>query len=371
VLHQHEAALLDGTITIKKVIVHEDAAGRWWATLQCDGVPDQGLPAAAQGRERGVDLGLQPLAVLDDGTQIPAPEFLGRALQQDKPEPGKPRRMSPLKRAQRELSRKIEAQTQRRRQMAAAGNPRPPQSKRLARAQLRVAKLHARIADGRKDFAHKLSHGLVYGGEVAPGVRLEGAERIAIEKIGVANMVRRSADPEIRDPAGLNRRDLDAGWGQILQLAQGKAAAAGALVVPVPAQRDQKAGGRQASARQILAAGQAVWSAPDEKKKSSPRSKQGGRRQGMPSLDASSRSPRAGDEDSTQAGRPPRAEGIGSTTRGNPGASVPVEASTTDILYEHRGDAHGAPSLSSSAERPDRGVLAKEPPKPRRSRGSA
>lgn len=370
--HRYADELVAGAIVVKHIIVSRDAAGRWWATLQCDEVPVQPLPSSAAGREVGVDFGLQPIAVLSDGSQIPAPQHLDRALAQGKPEPGKPRKTSTLKRAQRAVSRKLEVQKERRQEAAAQGKPRPPESKRLARAKLRVAKQHARVAAARKDFAHKLSHALVYGGEVA-GVRLDGAERIALEKISVAQMVERThSDPEIRDPASLNRRDLDAGWAQIVTMTEAKAAAVGSIAVPVPAQRGQKDGGRVASAKRIEDAGRAVWSAP-EGKKSAPRSKRGGRRQVMPSQVASPGSPRAGDGGGTQAGSPLRVEGIGSTIRRQPSASAPVEATTilshTD-LCEQRGGASSDPTDAAQDGAPRGGVLAAARPRSRKPRGS-
>jgi putative transposase len=76
--------------------------------------------------EVGIDLGLTHFAVLSDGTKVTAPRFLRRAEKK-------------LKKAQRELSRKAKG------------------SKNRAKARVRVARVHARTADARREFHHRLS----------------------------------------------------------------------------------------------------------------------------------------------------------------------------------------------------------------------
>lgn len=76
--------------------------------------------------DAGIDLGLSAFAVLSDGSRIDSPRFLRRAEKK-------------LRRLQRELSRK------------ASG------SKNRARARIKVARQHAKVADRRRDFHHKAS----------------------------------------------------------------------------------------------------------------------------------------------------------------------------------------------------------------------
>nr|WP_293093323.1 transposase [Okeania sp. SIO2F4] len=74
----------------------------------------------------GIDLGISTFATLSNGDKINAPKPLKKNLKK-------------LAKFQRRLAKKI------------------PGSKRREKAKLRVAKLHARIKDIRKDFLHKLS----------------------------------------------------------------------------------------------------------------------------------------------------------------------------------------------------------------------
>ncbi len=109
------------------VTVIRDAAGRFFASFVAE-VTREPLPQT--GRECGIDLGLGHFAVLDDGTKISAPRFLRRAEKK-------------LKRAQRSLSRKQK------------------RSRNREKARVKVARAHARVADARRDFHHKLSTAII------------------------------------------------------------------------------------------------------------------------------------------------------------------------------------------------------------------
>jgi putative transposase len=109
------------------VTVIRDAAGRYFASFVVDVAP-RPLPPA--GRECGIDLGLGYFAVLDDGTKIAAPQFLRRAEKK-------------LRRAQQDLSRTQKG------------------SRNREKTRVRVARAHARVADMRRDFHHKLSTRIV------------------------------------------------------------------------------------------------------------------------------------------------------------------------------------------------------------------
>lgn len=122
-------------------------AGRWYASLSVE--RPGGVPAPVRGRPSvGVDLGVRKLATLSDGTVVPNPHAYKA-------------RLSGLKRAQRELSRKRKG------------------SARRERARLKVARANARIADSRSDATHKLTAGLV---------RTYGL--VAIEDLNVSGMMR-------------------------------------------------------------------------------------------------------------------------------------------------------------------------------------
>jgi transposase len=103
------------------VTVIADAAGRYFASFAVQ-VSDEPLPAA--GTEVGIDLGLAHFAVLSDGRKIANPRFLRRAERK-------------LRKAQQELSRKDKGSSNRN------------------KARVKVARVHARVADTRRDWQHK------------------------------------------------------------------------------------------------------------------------------------------------------------------------------------------------------------------------
>jgi putative transposase len=105
------------------VTVIRDAAGRYFASFVVQST-DEPLPATDF--EVGIDLGLTHFAVLSDGTKVAAPTFLRRAARK-------------LKRLQQDLSRKTKGSNNRK------------------KAVVKVARAHARVADTRRDWQHKLS----------------------------------------------------------------------------------------------------------------------------------------------------------------------------------------------------------------------
>ncbi|MGW1060985.1 RNA-guided endonuclease InsQ/TnpB family protein [Micromonospora rubida] len=110
------------------VAIIRDAAGRYFASFVVTTGTDEALPPVAS--EVGIDLGLTHFAVMSDGTKIATPRFLRRAARK-------------LKRLQQDLSRKAKGSNNRK------------------RAVVRVARAHARVADTRRDWQHKLSTTLI------------------------------------------------------------------------------------------------------------------------------------------------------------------------------------------------------------------
>ncbi|MEV0155881.1 transposase [Micromonospora sp. NPDC050686] len=106
------------------VTIIKDAAGRYFASFVVQTSQDETLPPVE--REVGIDLGLTHFAVLSDGTKLAAPKFLRRAARK-------------LKRLQQDLSRKQRGSNNRK------------------KAVVKVARAHARVADTRRDWQHKLS----------------------------------------------------------------------------------------------------------------------------------------------------------------------------------------------------------------------
>jgi IS605 OrfB family transposase len=105
------------------VTVIMDAAGRYFASFVVE-TGDDPLPGA--GREAGIDLGLTHFAVLSDGRKVANPRFLRRAERK-------------LRKAQKALSRKVKGSSNR------------------SKARVKVARVHARVADTRRDWLHKES----------------------------------------------------------------------------------------------------------------------------------------------------------------------------------------------------------------------
>nr|WP_222866114.1 RNA-guided endonuclease TnpB family protein [Micromonospora sp. AP08] len=106
------------------VAIIRDAAGRYFASFVVTLGTDETLPPVDS--EVGIDLGLTHFAVLSDGTKVAAPKFLRRAARK-------------LKWLQQDLSRKQKG------------------SNRRKTAVVKVARAHARVADTRRDWQHKLS----------------------------------------------------------------------------------------------------------------------------------------------------------------------------------------------------------------------
>ncbi|MNR71415.1 putative transposase [compost metagenome] len=107
--------------------VSRDAGGRYFVSLLCE-VEVEPLPASVS--VTAFDLGLSAYLTFPDGTTVAPPKFLAQLL----------RRVRHLSQA---LSRKEKGSSNR------------------AKARTRLAQLHNRVADMRRDFLHKLSTGLI------------------------------------------------------------------------------------------------------------------------------------------------------------------------------------------------------------------
>jgi putative transposase len=167
---------LQGTIKTCTIMVKN---GKYYACFSCK-VESQRLPASE--KEIGIDLGVSQLAVTSDGERIESPKFLRKSEEK-------------LKRKQRTVSKKKRGSGRRR------------------KAVRELARLHEKVANQRKDYAHKESQKLIkeYG-------------FIAFEDLNIQGMVRNH--PFAKSIA-------DSGWNQLVQFVTYKAESAGRQVVQV------------------------------------------------------------------------------------------------------------------------------------------
>ena len=129
--------------------------GRWHVAFSVE-LPDPAPPARTGGRVVGVDLGITSLAVLSTGQVVSNPRHLDAAL-------------TALRRVQRQAARRRGPD---RRTRTVASN-------RWAKTKARVAALHTRVANARREGRHKLSTRLVHTHDV-----------VVVEDLNVAGMVR-------------------------------------------------------------------------------------------------------------------------------------------------------------------------------------
>jgi putative transposase len=168
---------------IKTVTLRREPSGHWYACFSCNEVPARVYPPATA--EVGIDVGLTVFATLSTGEQVENPRWY-RATERK------------LANACRLLAAKAKGTSARR------------------RAKLRVARLHEKAREQRRDFQHKLAHRLVseYG-------------LIAVENLHPSEMTARSS-------AGLRKSILDAAWAMFLTHVAAKAEEAGRTFVRVP-----------------------------------------------------------------------------------------------------------------------------------------
>lgn len=175
---------IDGKI--KTLNISRDAVGNWYACFSCEVEP---VPLPTSDKAIGIDVGLESFATFSNGEKVANPRF----FRQDEKE---------LAKAQRKLSNAV--------------NGTPERVKRRKAVQ----HIHQRIANRRKDFAHKLSRRIVNEFGI-----------IALEKLNTKGMLQNHR---------LAKSISDASWSQFAQYVQYKAAEAGRECVLVDPRNTSK-----------------------------------------------------------------------------------------------------------------------------------
>jgi putative transposase len=162
---------------IKTLTLKRESSGRWFAVFTAE--EERLLPKENKGGVVGIDLGLKTFATLSDGDVIKNPRHFKKYEER-------------LVFLQREVSKKKKGST----------------SRKIAK--VKVAKLHEKISDCRRDFLHKISTGLVNDYSI-----------IALERLASKEMAEENYGKQIND----------AGWNMFANMLAYKAEGAGCRVV--------------------------------------------------------------------------------------------------------------------------------------------
>jgi len=164
---------------LTSVTVTKDAAGRYFVSMLCDDTVSAKQSVAGK---IGIDLGLTHFAILSTGEKIAAPNTYRK-------------NEAKLAKLQQRMAKKQRGSANRR------------------KANLKIARLHAKTADTRRDFLHKLSTRLVNENQV-----------IAIETLAVKNMQKNHF---------LAKSISDAGWGEFIRQLEYKSLWSGRTLIGI------------------------------------------------------------------------------------------------------------------------------------------
>jgi putative transposase len=181
---------------VKNVTVSH-SCGKWYVSIQTE---REVTPPIPKGGAVGVDLGVARFATLSDGSfYAPLGSFK--------------RHKAALRKAQQAMSRKVKF------------------SNNWRKARARVQRIHARIANARRDYLHKCSTAIGKNHAI-----------VVMEDLAVRNMTRSAAGTKdapgknVKAKSGLNRSILDQGWYAFRWMLEYKLEWNGGRLVVVPPQ---------------------------------------------------------------------------------------------------------------------------------------
>src|SRR2546429_472346 len=175
----HWSRILPEDCKPSSVTISLDTAGRYFISIL---VEEEITPLEVTPKMVGLDLGLKSMVITSDGHTFGNPKFFAKDEKK-------------LARAQRRLSKKHKG------------------SKSRQKARRKVAKIHARSADRRRDYQHKLSTKLIRENQV-----------VCVESLQVKNMVQNHR---------LAKAISDVGWGEFVRQLDYKAQWYGRTLVKI------------------------------------------------------------------------------------------------------------------------------------------